>query len=122
MKILALVLSVGFAVLAGRSAVYWITHRIVLRDTADELLFAAFVTGRVGTWLVAAGMFFVFGSNSAVGQPYIDEVRGFTWLFVVFLSLGATQFLAGWFLGARERSRGSESGPDRGAPRRTPDR
>jgi hypothetical protein len=100
-RVAALVLAAVFALLAGRSAIYWFTHRLELHDATDELLFAAFVTGRVGTWLVASGMFAVFGSISAVGQAYVDEASGFTWLFLVFLGLGAIQFLAGWFLGVR---------------------
>jgi hypothetical protein len=115
MKVVALVLAVCFAVLAVRSARYWLRQRIDLRDTTDALLFAAFVTGRVGTWLTAAAMFTVFGTITAVGQPYLDEVAGFTWLFVVFLALGAMQFLAGWFLGARDRASPKddrERGPD----------
>jgi hypothetical protein len=112
MKTVALVLGAGFVVLAVRSAIYWITHRLALHDATDELLFAAFVTGRVGTWLVAAGMFLVFGSISAVGQAYVDEARGFTWSFIVFLALGAVQFLAGWFLGAREPARRSGGAPE----------
>jgi len=111
MKVVALVVGAGFAVLGARSAIHWIRHGLPLRDTTDELLFATFVTGRVGTWWVAAGMFLVFGSISAAGQAYADEARGFTWLLVVFLGLGALQFLAGWFLRARDRSRGTGEQP-----------
>lgn len=103
MKIVAVVLAVGFAALAVRSARYWILHRPILRDASDDLLFAAFVTGRAGTWAVAAAMFLVFGTISTAGQAYADEARGFSWLFIVFLGLGAMQFLAAWFLGARDR-------------------
>jgi hypothetical protein len=105
MKIVALVLAAGFAALAARSAFYWIRHRPPLRDAPDDVLFAAFVTGRVGTWAVAAVMFLVFGTISASGQPYVDEARGFSWLFIVFIGLGATQFLASWFLGSRDPTR-----------------
>jgi hypothetical protein len=102
-KVVALVLAAGFALLAVRSAMRWIRHRPPLRDTADELLFAAFVTGRVGTWATAAAMFAAFGTISAAGQAYVDEARGFSWLFIVFIALGAMQFLAAWFLGLRDR-------------------
>jgi hypothetical protein len=112
MNIVALVLAAGFAALAVRSAVYWIKHHPLLRDAAEELLFAAFVTGRVGTWAVAAAMFVVFGTISTAGQPYTDEAREFSWLFIVFLALGASSFLAAWFLGARERSHGRSGGDD----------
>ncbi len=104
MKVFALILAACFAALAVRSAVYWISHRPALHDSGDDLLFAAFVTGRAGTWAVAACMFAVFGTISTSGQPYVDEARGFSWLFIVFIGLGAMQFLASWFLGARDRS------------------
>jgi hypothetical protein len=99
----ALAVAALFVALAVRSVVHWVRHHPVLHDTKDELLFAAFVTGRVGTWVVAAAMFAVFGSISTVGQPYRDEASGYGWLFMVFLALGAMQFLASWFLGARDR-------------------
>ena len=113
MKPVALVCAAVFGALAIRSAVYWARHHPVLHDTVDELLFAAFVTGRAGTWAVAAAMFAVFGSISAVGQPYADEARGFGWLFIVFLGLGAMQFLSSWFLGARDRSEPGDEPPPR---------
>jgi len=112
-KIVALALAAAFAALAVRSAVHWIRRRPPLRDARDELLFAAFVTGRVGTWAVAAAMFFVFGTISAVGDPYVDEARGFGWLFFVFLGLGAMQFVAAAFLGLRDRA--NRDGPEPGA-------
>jgi hypothetical protein len=111
-KIVALILAAGFALLAVRSALRWISRRPPLRDATDELLFAAFVTGRVGTWAVASVMFLVFGTISASGQPYADEAKGFSWLFIVFLALGAIQFLAAWFLGSRERSLRRPAGED----------
>jgi hypothetical protein len=105
-RIVALALAAAFAILAVRSAMHWMEHRPPLRDSADELLFAAFVTGRTGTWATAAAMFAAFGTIDAVGQAYVDEARGFAWLFIVFIALGAMQFLAAWFLGLRDRARG----------------
>jgi hypothetical protein len=104
-RVAALTLAGAFAILAVRSAIHWIRHRPPLRDTADELLFAAFVTGRVGTWTTAAAMFTVFGTISAFA--YVDEARSFSWLFIVFIALGAMQFLAAWFLGLRDRAHGN---------------
>jgi len=101
--------AVLFAVLAIRSAVYWHRHRIEGRDATDDLLFAAFVTGRVGTWLAAAGMFAVFGTIRVQGRAFADEASQSGWLFIVFLALGATQFLAAWFLSARDTADGDTS-------------
>jgi hypothetical protein len=109
--------AVVFAVLAIRSAMYWHRHRIDGRDATDDLLFAAFVTGRVGTWLAAAGMFAVFGSIRVQGRAFTDKAGQYGWLFIVFLALGATQFLAAWFLSARgaddpDRSPTTEAGDE----------
>jgi hypothetical protein len=96
-----LVPAVVFAALAVRSAVYWLRHRMQSQDATDDLLFAAFVTGRVGTWLAAAGMFALFGTIDAQGRAFTDEASRYGWLVILFLALGALQLLAAWFLSAR---------------------
>ena len=103
-----------FAALGVRSAVYWFRHPVVADDLTDELLFAAFVTGRVGTWFLASGMFVLFGTIHTVGRAYTDDARQFAWLFIVFLALGAMQLLAAWFLGAREAWTGEDQRGGRG--------
>lgn len=115
-----LVLAVIFAALGVRSAVYWIRHPVRTTDVADELLFAAFVTGRVGTWLLASGMFVLFGTIHTVGRAYTDDASQFGWLFIVFLALGATQLLAAWFLGARDAWSGEHERDEAGDGPRPP--
>lgn len=95
------ILALGFLALAVRSAIYWARHPVDADDMVDDLLFAAFVTGRVGTWLLASGMFVLFGAISVRGRAYTDEAGQYAWLVLVFLGLGAMQLLAAWFLGAR---------------------
>jgi cytochrome bd-type quinol oxidase subunit 1 len=112
-----LTIAIGFLALAGRSAVYWMRHRIEAQDTTDEVLFALFVTGRVGTWLMAAGLFLLFGSIELRGRAYRDEASGYSWLFIVFLLLGALQLIAGWFLGAREQASDSTTSEAGDEPR-----
>jgi len=97
-----LVVAIIFAGLGVRSAVYWIRHPVRTTDVTDELLFAAFVTGRAGTWLLAAGLFVLFGTIHTVGRAYTDDASQFKWIVIVFLILGAMQLLAAWFLGARD--------------------
>ena len=120
MSPLELVIAVVFAALAVRSAFYWLRHRVETEDTADELLFALFVTGRVGTWLLAAGLFVLFGSISVRGRAYADEGRQYAWLFIVFLLLGAMQLLAAWFLGARGSRREDAGTTEAGGEPRPP--
>lgn len=107
-----LVLAVVFLALAVRSAVYWMRHRVQTEDTGDEILFALFVTGRVGTWLLASGLFFLYASITVRGQASDDEASRYTWLVIVFLLLGATQLIATWFLGARARRADARGTPE----------
>ncbi|HJX06575.1 MAG TPA: hypothetical protein VJ736_00760 [Actinomycetota bacterium] len=109
-----LVIAIVFAALGVRSAVYWIRHPVRATDATDELLFAAFVTGRVGTWLLAAGMFVLFGTIHTVGRAYTDDASQFKWIVLVFLVLGAMQLLAAWFLGARDAWQGDAGDGDPG--------
>jgi len=115
-----LVFALVFAALGVRSAVYWIRHPVHTTDITDELLFAAFVTGRVGTWLLAAGMFVLFGTIHTVGRAYTDDASQFGWLFIVFLALGAMQLLAAWFLGARDAWTGEPERDEAGDEPRPP--
>ena len=115
-----LVFAIVFAALGVRSAVYWIRHPVRTTDVADELLFAAFVTGRVGTWLLASGMFVLFGTIHTVGRAYTDDASQFGWLFIVFLALGAMQLLATWFHGARYAWSGEGSRDEAGDEPRPP--
>jgi hypothetical protein len=101
-----------FAGLAARSAHYWATHRFGSRDALDDALFAVFVMGRVGTWLLASVLFSLFGTISARGRAYTDEARQYSWLLIVFIALGAMQLLAGWFLGARASEDAKPGGDD----------
>jgi hypothetical protein len=109
-----------FAALGVRSAIYWIRHPVRTTDVTDELLFAAFVTGRVGTWFLAAGMFVLFGMIHTVGRAYTDDASQFTWLVIVFLLLGAMQLLAAWFLGARDAWSGEQEHDEAGDEPRPP--
>ena len=114
-----LVLAVAFLALAVRSAVYWMRHRVQTEDTVDEMLFALFVTGRVGTWLLASGLFFLYSLITVRTQASHDEASRYAWLVMVFLLLGATQLIATWFLGARARrddARGTPEAEDEPRP------
>lgn len=114
-----LTIAIVFLGLAVRSAVHWMRHHVATQDTTDEVLFALFVTGRVGTWLLAAGLFLLFGSIDLRGRAYTDEAGSYSWLFIVFLLLGALQLIAGWFLGARNTPR-DPSTPEAGDEPRPP--
>jgi hypothetical protein len=95
------VLEIGLAVLCAlggvRSLWVWSRHPFESRDPVDHLLFAAFVTGRVGLWSSIAGWFVLYGYLTESG----GSVARFRWYLAVPLVLGGVQLLAGYFLGRR---------------------
>jgi hypothetical protein len=114
-----------FTALGIRSAVHWARRPFDSRDVRDQLLYAVYLTGRVGMWFAFAGLFLIFAFAGATdpvtglrspstGQVYIDDVSQYRWYVIVFAVLGAMQLLASWFLGHR----GGDDGDDGGASRR----
>jgi len=102
----ALVLT-GFGI---RSAVYVARRPFESTAIRDQLLYAVYLTGRVGMWFAFAGLFYLFafvGTTDPVtgqhapstGQVYVDDVSRYRWYVIVFAVLGAMQLLGGWFLG-----------------------
>jgi hypothetical protein len=103
-----LIPAVVFAALGVRSIVYWLRHRLASRDATDDVLFAMFVTGRAGTWLAAAGIFWLYSTIDVQGRAFTDDASQYTWLVIVLLALGAMQLIAAWFLSARGRAEDDE--------------
>ena len=94
----------GFGV---RSAVYWARRPFESTATRDQLLYADYLTGRVGMWFAFAGLFYLFAFAAAsdpapdptTGALAVDDPSKYAWYLIVFAVLGALQLLAGWFLG-----------------------
>lgn len=84
-----------------RSLLMWSRRRFAGDDLVDHLLYAMFVTGRVGLWFAFAGLFAMYASTDVQGRAFIDEVGRFRWYAIVLIVLSATQFLAGQLLGRR---------------------
>ena len=107
------VVEIGLAVLCtlggARSLWVWSRRPFESRDPVDHLLYAAFVTGRVGLWFSVAGWFALYAYLDASGGSVAD----FRWFLAVPLVLGGVQLLAGVFLGRRgERPRGRSDAED----------
>ena len=108
-----------------RSAVYWARRPFESTAIRDQLLYAVYLTGRVGMWFAFAGLFYLFafvGTTDPVtgqrapstGQVYVDDVSRYRWYVIVFAVLGAMQLLAGWFLGhGGSADHGDGQGPGR---------
>ena len=93
----------GLLALAGlRSLWRWSRGAFEGTDVVDHLLYALFVTGRVGLWFSLAGFFLISASVDARGRAAIDEFEPYRWYLIVPLVLAGVQLAAGWFLGRRE--------------------
>ncbi len=106
MRIAELVVA-GLLILGAlRSLVVWTRRRRVdVRGTSRHVLFALFVTGRVGLWLSLAGVFLLSASIPYQGRAFVDEMNAFRWYLIVPIAMGAIQMVTGYFLG-----RGSDDG------------
>lgn len=96
-----LVIAALFALVGLRSLWTWARRGFESADVADHLLYALYVTGRVGLWFAFAGFFLIYASIDATGRPGLDEVAAYRWYLAVPLALAALQLVAGWFLGRR---------------------
>jgi hypothetical protein len=99
--VVEIVAAVVFAALGVRSLVYWVRTPYESTKASDLALYALFVTGRVGMWLVLATTFTLYALTETRGRAFIDDVNEYRWLYVVFLALGALQFATAYFLGRR---------------------
>jgi hypothetical protein len=111
-KLLEGILALVFFALGVRSLVHWLRRPFDSRDVTDHVLFALFVTGRAGLWFMLSGVFGLYAFTSTQGRAFVDDVRRYDWLLIVFLLLAATQLLAGFFLGRRSPRTGPGEGFD----------
>jgi hypothetical protein len=92
--------------LAGlRSLWAWTRRPFEGIDVVDHLLYASYLTGRVGLWFSLAGFFLLYASVDTRGQPALDELKPYRWYLIVPMALAALQLVAGWYLGRREPRR-----------------
>lgn len=84
-------------------------QRFEAADLADHLLYAMYLTGRIGIWFAFAGLFALIAAIDAEGRALIDEFARYRWYFMVPVALAAMQFVGGQLLG-RRFPRGSGGG------------
>jgi hypothetical protein len=101
-RVVELSLAALLAAAGLRSLWTWSRRRFEGTDVIDHVLFALYLTGRVGLWFALAGFFVISASVDARGQPALDELRPYRWYLLVPLMLAGLQLVAGWFLGRRE--------------------
>jgi hypothetical protein len=101
MKVFELAMVVLFVGLGARSAWYWIRRPFVSVEVSDHLLYAMYVTGRVGLWLSIAGAFAIFLSIDTQGRAFVDDAGEFRWYVLVPGLLAFLQLLGAVLLGRR---------------------
>ena len=69
-------------------------------EVGDQLLYALYLTGRIGLWFAFAGLFLIYALTGIEGRP-TTELGRFRWYFLVPISLATLQLLAGFALGRR---------------------
>ena len=101
MKVFEVAMIMLFAGLGIRSAWYWFRRPFESTAVSDHLLYAIFVTGRVGVWLSVAGAFAIFLSIDTQGRAYVDDAKRFSWYLLVPGLLAFLQLLGTVLLGGR---------------------
>lgn len=105
MKAFEIAAAVIFAGLGVRSLVHWVRTPYESTRASDLALYALFVTGRAGMWFVLAAAFVLYALTDTRGRAFVDDAREYQWLYIVFLGLGALQFVATFFLSQRAKGR-----------------
>ena len=103
MNVVEIVAAVIFACLGVRSLVHWARSPFEGSRPSDFVLYAFFVTGRVGMWLVLATAFALYAVTDTRGRAFTDDALEYSWLYLVFLALGGVQLVAAYLLGQRAR-------------------
>jgi hypothetical protein len=85
-----------------RSLWYWLRRPFEGIDVTDHVLYALFVTGRVGLWFAFGGLFWIYATLEVQGRAALDELEAYSWYLIVPIVLAALQLGAGWFLGRRD--------------------
>ena len=101
MRVLELVIGIVFTLGGLRAIWYWSRRHFEGTDVVDHLLYALYLTGRIGLWFAFAGFFFIYAAIDVQGRAALDELEAYRWYLLVPLVLGAVQLVAGWFLGRR---------------------
>jgi hypothetical protein len=100
-RVVELVIAALFILAGLRSLWVWSRRSFEGADVVDHLLYALYLTGRIGLWFSVAGIFLISASIDVEGRAFLDEVGRFRWYIMVPLLLSAVQFLAGYALGRR---------------------
>ena len=111
MNVVELVVAGVLVLLGVRSAIYWLRRPVDSEVRRDHLLYALFVTSRVGLWFALAGLFVLFASVETQGRAFIDDAARFSWYYIVLAVPAALQFVTGFLLGRAPPTPPSDEDP-----------
>ncbi|MFM7718863.1 MAG: hypothetical protein ACKO8G_05150 [Actinomycetota bacterium] len=112
MRVVEYALAALLAAGGVRSLVRWAGRGFAARDAADHVLFAVYLTGRIGLWFAFAGFFLIAASVSGTGVAAAEELGASRWFLLVPLVLATMQLVAGVFLGRRGGADGADGAGD----------
>ncbi len=101
MRIIEIALVVLFTLGGLRSLWAWSSRHFESADPVDQILYALYLTGRIGLWFAFAGFFLISALIRVQGRAFIDEFSRFRWYVMVPIALSALQLVAGFVLGRR---------------------
>ena len=107
MKTAEAIVAAVFAAIGVRSLVYWLRRPFETADLREHLLFAAYLTGRIGLWFSLAGLFLLLSVDTGTrfargsGAEFAEYASRYGWYVMVFAALSSMQLVAGYFLGRR---------------------
>ena len=90
MRVVALVLAVGFAAMGVRSAMKWLRVDLPVRTAWERALFVVNVTARIGLWFAFAGFF--------VGWALVEDPDAFGVYALIPIVLAGLQLVTGVLL------------------------
>ena len=98
MRVFEIAAAAILGLLGIRSLVYWIRRPLSSRSLRDQVLYSAWVTGRVGLWLAVAGVFAISASIHSQGRAFLDEFHRYRWYFYVPLTMAVIQLVTALLL------------------------
>lgn len=116
MRVVEVLLAILFGFGGFRSLWKWGRQGFDARDTADHVLYALHLTGRIGLWFAFAGFFLIAALIDATGVAASEELASYRWYVLLPLVLATLQLLSGMAL-ARRGGEGPQGAPTDGPAR-----
>jgi hypothetical protein len=97
-RVFEITVAVVLGLLGVRSFVYWIRRPLASRSAKEQVLYSAWVTGRVGLWFAVAGIFAISAAIHREGRAFTEAFHQYRWYFYVPLVLAILQLVSAMLL------------------------